>query len=401
MPLVKRNERKSERGSSYVEAQAEIFRRLVCFERACNGHYVLFVGQDNCRITTQNVLTGKLRSAVDYNGTFKIDPNNHYVVYAKITDNAGNTLYINSDGIVLDNIAPTLEGIENGKTYYGDLTVIKSDEQFYDIKTVTLDGEPMGFAEGTYGLIPADNAEHIVVVEDHAGNKTTYTVTVMKNYTVTYKADGEPISTETVGHGKDANLPAVPAKNGYVGKWDSDGKNITGDTTITVVYTEIPVVKPNEVKPEDKTDLEDTKKQLEDMLKDDSYTDEDKKNIQDAIDDIDDALEVIGNVEAVEDLIDKLPENITKNDEDAIKAADDAYNALSDYEKSLVDEDAKKALDNAKAALAELNKPADTDSPQTGDNSNMFLWIALLFISGGAVITLTVVDRKRRMASKR
>lgn len=337
----------------------------------------------------------------DYNGTFKIDPNNRYVVYAKITDNAGNTLYINSDGIVLDNIAPTLEGIENGKTYYGDLTVIKSDEQFYDIKTVTLDGEKMGFAEGTYGLIPADNAEHIVVVEDHAGNKTTYTVTVMKNYTVTYKADGETVSTETVGHGKDATLPAVPAKEGFVGKWDAEGKNITNDTTISVVYTEIPAVKPDEVKPEDKSDLEDAKAKLEEMLEDDSYTDDDKKDIQDAIDSIDDALEVIGNVEAVEDLIDKLPENITKNDEDAIKAADDVYNALTDYEKSLVDEDAKKALDDAKAALAELNKPADTTSPNTGDSSNLWLWIALLFVSGGAVITLTVVDRKRRMTSKR
>lgn len=338
---------------------------------------------------------------VDYNGTFKIDPNNRYVVYAKVTDNTGNTLYINSDGIVLDNIAPTLEGIENGKTYYGDLTVIKSDEQFYDIKAVTLDGEEMGFAEGTYGLIPADNAEHIVVVEDHAGNKTTYTVTVYKNYTVTYKADGEPISTETVGHGKDATLPAVPAKDGYVGKWDSDGKNITNDTTISVVYTEIPAVKPDEVKPKDKSDLDDAKAKLEEMLEDDSYTDDDKKDIQDAIDDIDDALEVIGNVEAVEELIGKLPENIAKNDEAAIKAADDAYNALSDYEKSLVDKDAKAALDDAKAALAELNKPADTTSPNTGDNSNLWLWVALLFVSGGAVITLTVVDRKRRMVSKR
>ena len=338
---------------------------------------------------------------VDYNGTFKIDPNNHYVVYAKITDNAGNTLYINSDGIVLDNIAPTLEGIENGKTYYGDLTVIKSDEQFYDIKMVTLDGEPMGFAEGTYGLIPADNAEHIVVVQDHAGNKTSYTVTVMKNYTVTYKADGVVVDTLTVGHGKDANLPDIPAKDGYVGKWDAEGKNITNDTTISVIYTEIPVVKPNDVKPKDKTDLKDAKAKLEEMLKDDSYTDEDKKNIQDAIDDIDDALEVIGNVEAVEELIDKLPETIKKDDEPAIKAADDAYNALTAYEKSLVDDDVKTALTDAKAALAELNKPADTDSPQTGDNSNMFLWIALLFISGGAVITLIVADRKRRMASKR
>ena len=259
----------------------------------------------------------------------------------------------------------------------------------------------MGFAEGTYGLIPADNEEHIVVVEDHAGNKTTYTVTVMKNYTVTYKADGEPISTETVGHGKDANLPAVPAKNGYVGKWDSDGKNITEDTTISAVYTEVPVVNPDEVKPEDKTDLEDTKAKLEEMLKDDSYTDDDKKDIQDAIDDIDDALDIIGNVEAVEKLIDKLPDTIKKDDEAAIKAADDAYNALSDYEKALVDAAAKKALTDAKAAFAELNNPADTDSPQTGDNSNMFLWIALLFISGGAVITLTIVDRKRRMASNR
>ena len=97
----------------------------------------------------------------------------------------------------------------------------------------------------------------------------------------------------------------------------------------------------------------------------------------------------------------KLPENITKNDEDAIKAADDAYNALSDYEKSLVDEDIKKSLDDAKAALAELNKPADTTSPNTGDNSNLWLWIALLFVSGGAVITLTVVERKKRVATKR
>ena len=230
---------------------------------------------------------------------------------------------------------------------------------------------------------------------------TLYARWKLVEYTITYVADGESVSTETVGHGKDVILPAVPAKDGYVGKWDSDGKNIIGDTTITAVYTAIPVVKPDEVKPEDKVELEDTKKQLEEMLKDDSYTDDDKKDIQDAIDDIDDALKVIGNVEAVEELIDKLPENITGNDGDAIKAADDAYNALSDYEKSLVDEAAKKALTDAKAALAELNKPADPNSPATGDNSNMFLWIALLFISGGAVITLTVVDRKKRMASKR
>ena len=48
-----------------------------------------------------------------------------------------------------------------------------------------------------------------------------------------------------------------------------------------------------------------------------------------------------------------------------------------------------------------FNVHAKANSPATGDNSNMFLWIALLFISGGAVITLAVVDRKKRMASNR
>ncbi len=48
-----------------------------------------------------------------------------------------------------------------------------------------------------------------------------------------------------------------------------------------------------------------------------------------------------------------------------------------------------------------FNVHAKANSPTTGDHSNMFLWIALLFISGGAVITLTVVDRKKRMASNR
>ncbi len=48
-----------------------------------------------------------------------------------------------------------------------------------------------------------------------------------------------------------------------------------------------------------------------------------------------------------------------------------------------------------------FNVHAKANSPATGDNSHMFLWIALLFISGGAVITLTVVDRKRRSAVKK
>ncbi|MBQ7779115.1 MAG: hypothetical protein IJ404_01345 [Clostridia bacterium] len=157
------------------------------------------------------------------------------------------------------------------------------------------------------------------------------------------------------------------------------------------------------VTPEDKTDLEKAKDDLEKALDEygDNYTEDEKKAIEDEIKCIDEALEVIGNVEEVEELIGKLPENITKSGEDAIKAADDAYNALSDYEKSLVDKDAKKALDDAKAALAALNKPAGPNSPATGDNSNLWLWVALLFVSGGCLFGITLNERKRKAATKR
>ena len=44
----------------------------------------------------------------------------------------------------------------------------------------------------------------------------------------------------------------------------------------------------------------------------------------------------------------------------------------------------------------EPGKPTDSDSPQTGDNSNMILWIALLFVSGGIVIGIIVYSKKKK-----
>lgn len=43
---------------------------------------------------------------------------------------------------------------------------------------------------------------------------------------------------------------------------------------------------------------------------------------------------------------------------------------------------------------------AKTNSPQTGDITNLGLWIILLLIGGGATITLAVYDRKKRVAEK-
>ena len=68
-------------------------------------------------------------------------------------------------------------------------------------------------------------------------------------------------------------------------------------------------------------------------------------------------------------------------------------------EQSEVDKMAK-TIEDAIAALEK--KPASTKSgtsdksPQTGDTSNLALWIALLFISGGAAIGTTVVSRKKK-----
>ncbi|MDD5917268.1 MAG: X2-like carbohydrate binding domain-containing protein [Clostridiales bacterium] len=39
----------------------------------------------------------------------------------------------------------------------------------------------------------------------------------------------------------------------------------------------------------------------------------------------------------------------------------------------------------------------DTTSPQTGDNSNMLLWVALLFVSGFAIIGTTIYSKKKRV----
>ena len=68
-------------------------------------------------------------------------------------------------------------------------------------------------------------------------------------------------------------------------------------------------------------------------------------------------------------------------------------------EQSEVDKMAK-AIEDAISALEKKpasTKPGTSDkSPQTGDTSNLALWIALLFVSGGAAIGTTVVSRKKK-----
>ena len=82
--------------------------------------------------------------------------------------------------------------------------------------------------------------------------------------------------------------------------------------------------------------------------------------------------------------------------ETAVKAVARGKNIT---EQSEVDKMAK-TIEDAIAALEKKTastKPGTSDkSPQSGDTSNLALWIALLFISGGAAIGTTVVSRKKK-----
>ena len=58
------------------------------------------------------------------------------------------------------------------------------------------------------------------------------------------------------------------------------------------------------------------------------------------------------------------------------------------------DKDGTKEIKKADTVTAKLKD--DSKSPQTGDTSNLALWIALLFVSGGAALGTTVVSRKKK-----
>ena len=115
-----------------------------------------------------------------YTAPFGIDPDNEYIIYVRLTDNAGNTDYICSDGIVLDGTSPVITGIENGKTYCEAQTVTV-DEKYVD--TVTVNGKKFTLDEsGSFVLSPADGEQKIVVT-DKAGNTAEMTVTVNDGHT--------------------------------------------------------------------------------------------------------------------------------------------------------------------------------------------------------------------------
>ena len=71
---------------------------------------------------------------------------------------------------------------------------------------------------------------------------------------------------------------------------------------------------------------------------------------------------------------------------------------VTDFRKSSDDQPNKpiNTASSESSSADQTNKPINTASPKTGNTDNMILWIVLLVIGGGAFITATAVDRKKK-----
>ena len=112
------------------------------------------------------------------------------------------------------------------------------------------------------------------------------------------------------------------------------------------------------------------------------------------------ALAAISNAEKAADEIGKLPsaDNAKLSDKSALDQVKKLLEGLTENEKAMLGKDALGKVD----ALAEKIKKLaeEANSPKTGDTSNLALWIALLFISGGIVTGTTVASKKKKRSVK-
>lgn len=111
-----------------------------------------------------------------------VDPEKDFLVYYRITDNAGNTTIINTDGIVLDTTAPTILGcadgetypLENDKIYYLTQKLLVADNK--SLEAVYLNGEQVALSNGIIE-IPGNVVSTVeVVAVDSAGNSTSLVI---------------------------------------------------------------------------------------------------------------------------------------------------------------------------------------------------------------------------------
>lgn len=296
-----------------------------------------------------------------YTGSFNITPDNQYVIYVKLTDHAGNMTYINSDGIVLDGTAPAITGVTNGNTYYTTQSVTVSDE---NLASVTVNGSQVN---ETFDLQGNTDAEYIIVVTDKAGNSITYTVTMKPIESLADSIEG--ITTDNVTSEDKAAIEAVEEDaeavdtDHVMDEEKAELKKILDNCTDLLAKIEesaqagntenidkVDDITVDNVKPEDKDDLNAAKEDLENALENfgNNYTEEEKAALEEKLEQVNNALDSIEKVEAVQDAITALPDTVKPDDtdiEELINEVKDQYDALSEHEKSLISGELKEKLE--------------------------------------------------------
>ena len=123
-------------------------------------------------------------------GNFTVNPDKVFVIYAKITDKAGHTTYLSSNGIVLDKTAPILTGegmnLVNEANYCKDMKFKVTET---NLKEVTDNGTAITSSnDGVYTVTvdtskPVNEAQqHVIKATDKAGNSTEYRVTLYSDH---------------------------------------------------------------------------------------------------------------------------------------------------------------------------------------------------------------------------
>jgi len=304
---------------------------------------------------------------VEYAEVFNINPDKEYVLYAKAVDKAGNIVYINSEGLVLDATAPEITGITNGGTYYGN-TEFGVTESYLD--KVTLDGTSITLTDGKYTIV-ADDKEHTIIATDKATNSNvTMTVKV-----VAIASLDDAIESITTSNVKSSDKEAIEEVLELVKSLQDSGKDFTDaeDTKLAEIKSntesllnqikkaedaadnettdKIAGITSGNVTTSDKENLEDAKADLEQALQDypDNYTESEKEAIKADLQRIEEAIKSIEKVEDATDKITNLPSTIEPDDletVDKIKDAKEVYDALTDHEKSLISAEDKAKLES-------------------------------------------------------
>ena len=338
-------------------------------------------------VTDKELSEAELNSLVfrAYEEPFCIEPNGEYIVYVMLVDENINITYLRSDRITLDNIQSVISGIENGKTYCEAQTVTV-DEKYVD--TVTVNGTAVTLdADGGF-VLPPTNGEQKIVVTDKAGNNAEMTVTVNNGHTF-----GEWVSDNDGTHTRKCTVDGCDA---------FETENCSGGNATCTEKAVCDVCG----KAYGEFDGTNHEGGVQEWTTRTAFNHEQKWNCCGAVIVASEAHEwkdgvcrecgyvCLHNDADKDHICDYCKKTISEHvDKDKDHICDYCKKTISAHEDAPT-----KEIKKADTVTAKL--PDDSKSPQTGDNSNLILWIALLIISGGVMKGVTAFGKSKKHSAK-